>query len=83
MVSLASLISLSVTEQCGVELGYAVILALTTMWNFHREVQFNEKWIYLPLSCNMICLTQYIAYFDKSHFIISEGSAGESFHKVG
>ena len=56
----------------------SLLLAGCTEWNFNRELQFDKRWAFLPMSPIHICLTQYIAINSK------ENGTGVSrmFHKL-
>jgi hypothetical protein len=48
-------------EQMGSSFAERLILAFTTRWNFDREVMFDKRWAFLPISSQHLSLAHYIA----------------------
>ena len=60
-------------EMCSLQFGDALMTALIASWNFNREMHYDPRWAYLPISPMHIVLTQHLALLPKDHLSTLNG----------
>ena len=66
-------------EKIGLDSGVYLMLSITTNWNFNRELQFDPRWAYIPISTMHIALTQHIALMTSANIFHSPSSLANMF----
>ena len=59
----------SFPELCGPDYGDAFCTLWQTKWNFECEMQFDPRWVYIPISAMHISLTQHLVDDLPSSFV--------------
>jgi len=60
-------------EQCSFEFGDALMTISVAAMNFNRNMQYDPRWAYLPISSMHIVLTQHLARLPREQLISSDG----------
>ena len=63
----------SFPETCSIEFGDAFMAISIASWNFNRDMQYDPRWAYLPISPMHILLTQHLALMSKEAMLSCDG----------